>query len=142
MASENSEPTQKIVPYLLYSDAPGAIDFLCKAFGFKECFRYPMPDGKLGHAEISYDGNIVMLASAWEEGGFSSPRDLPAVHSQIHCRVEDVDAHYERAKSAGATIAAEPADQHGQRMYRAVDPEGHRWIFAATSRAESKKRHR
>jgi uncharacterized glyoxalase superfamily protein PhnB len=45
--------------------------------------------------------------------------------------VDDVDAHHERARAAGATIAAAPADQpHGSRIYRAVDPEGHRWIFS------------
>ena len=63
--------------------------------------------------------------------GFASPADLPAVPSQIFCYVDDVDAHHERARAAGATIAAEPKDEpHGDRMYRAVDPEGHRWMFA------------
>jgi uncharacterized glyoxalase superfamily protein PhnB len=61
-----------------------------------------------------------------------SPRDLPARHGQIYCLVDDVDAHYRRARAAGATIASEPEDQpHGSRIYRALDPEGHRWIFAA-----------
>ena len=60
---------------------------------------------------------------------------LPAVHSQVHCYVDDVDAHYERARAAGATIAAAPRDEdHGERSYRAVDPEGHRWIFATSVR--------
>jgi uncharacterized glyoxalase superfamily protein PhnB len=122
---------QRIVPYLLYADAPAAIDFLREAFGFKELFRYPMPDGRLGHAEVEYQGDVVMLASVFKEGGFASPLDLPAVHSQIRCSVDDVDAHYERAKAAGATIASEPAENHGTRMYRVVDPEAHRWIFAA-----------
>ena len=121
---------QRIIPYLLYSDAPAAIDFLCGAFGFTEQFRFPMPDGRVGHAQLVYEGNLVMLASVFPEGGFASPLDLPAVHSQVYCAVDDTDAHYERARGAGATIAAEPADQHGQRMYRAMDTEGHRWLFA------------
>jgi PhnB protein len=127
---EDNRTSQRIVPYLLYSDAPAAIDFLCKAFGFEEEFRQPMPDGRVGHAELAYQGNLVMLASVWPEGGFASPLDLPSVHSQVYCRVDDVDAHYQRARAAGATIVSEPADQHGQRMYRVTDPEGHRWLFA------------
>ncbi len=133
MATNLSQNEQRIVPYLAYADAPAAIEFLCGAFGFEERFRFPMPDGSIGHAEIVYEGNVVMLASAGEEGeemGFRSPKDLSGVHSQVYCRVNDVDAHYERAKTAGATIATAPKDQHGQRAYRAMDAEGHRWIFS------------
>ncbi len=131
---------QRIYPYLAYADAPAAIDFLCRAFGFEEQMRFDMPDGRIGHAEIAMGGHVIMLASAYEEMGLASPRLLPGVHSQILVQVEDVDAHYQRAKEAGATIATEPKNQHGQRMYRAMDLEGHRWIFAepleGTSRQE------
>jgi PhnB protein len=121
---------QRFVPYLAYDDAPAAIEFLCRAFGFTEQFRVPMPDGRIGHAEVAYEGHVVMLASAYPEMGFASPKSLTSVHAQIYCRVDDVDAHYKRALAAGATIAAAPQEQHGQRMYRAMDPEGQRWIFA------------
>jgi PhnB protein len=121
----------QVSPYLAYDDAPAAIDFLCRAFGFEERFRYPMPDGRIGHAELVAGDAVVMLASVFEALGFASPRKLPGVHCQMHCTVEDVDAHHERARGAGATIAAPPADQdHGHRIYRAIDPEGHRWIFS------------
>ena len=47
------------------------------------------------------------------------------------CYVDDVDAHYEQAKAAGAQIVAEPEDKYyGDRMYSAADPEGHQWFFA------------
>jgi uncharacterized glyoxalase superfamily protein PhnB len=122
---------QRVAPYLSYADAPAAIEFLCKAFGFEEQFRLPMPDGRLGHAQLRFGENVVMLASAFPEMGFVSPRNLAGVPSQVHCWVDDVDAHYQRARAAGATIVAEPADQpYGDRSYRATDPEGHRWIFA------------
>lgn len=129
-----------IVPYLFYSNAPAAIDFLCRAFGFQEQFRYPMPDGKIGHAELVYESNLLMLASVWPEGGISNPLNLPAVHSQLYCTVDDVDGHYERARGAGATIVAEPVNEHGQRQYRAMDPEGHRWIFAGSVMKQSKEK--
>ena len=122
---------QRIVPMLPYADAPAAIAFLCRAFGFAERFRYDMPDGRIGHAELELGGDVVMIASVWREGGLASPLDLPALHAQIWCRVDDVDAHFARARAAGATLVGAPEDQdHGTRSYRAVDPEGHRWIFA------------
>lgn len=120
---------QRIIPYIGYADAPAAIEFLCRAFGFEERFRYPMPDGRIGHAELGYQGNVLMLASAYPEFGLLSPRDLPGLPSQIKCFVDDVDGHYARARAAGATIVAEPAEHYGERMYRALDLEGHRWMF-------------
>jgi uncharacterized glyoxalase superfamily protein PhnB len=125
-------PAQRIVPYLSYADAPAALTFLCRAFGFTERFRYPMPDGRIGHAEVGYQDNVVMLASAYEGFG-ESPLNLPAVHAMVYCYVDDVDAHFATARDGGATIVAEPASEHGTRMYRAMDPEGHRWIFACAA---------
>ena len=124
--------TQRIVPMLAYRDAPKAIEFLSRAFGFEEKMRMAMPDGRIGHAEVGFGDHIIMLASAWDEGGLAAPFELPAVHCQIYCVVDHVDAHHDRARAAGATIVAPPADQpYGMRMYRVNDPEGHRWIFAS-----------
>ncbi len=121
---------QRFIPMLAYDDAPAAITWLCEAFGFEEGFRYDMPDGQVGHAELGLGGQVFNLASTWRAAGMASPRDLPGRHGQILCTVDDVDAHYERARAAGATIAAVPVDQdYGARNYRAVDLEGHRWIF-------------
>lgn len=123
--------TQRIVPMLVYADAPAALDFLVRAFGFKERYRMEMGDGRIGHAEVGYQDNIVMLASEFGEMGLASPRDQPTRHGQVMCYVDDVDAHYRHALAAGATVMAAPEDQdYGNRMYRAVDPEGHRWIFS------------
>ncbi len=125
---------EQIIPYLAYDDAPGAIDFLCRAFGFTEAFRFPMDDGRVGHAELTLGDRALYLASLWPEMGFVSQRDLAGISSQVYCVVEDVDAHHARARAAGATIASPPADTpNGERVYRAVDPEGHRWIFASPS---------
>jgi PhnB protein len=122
---------QRLIPMLAYRDAPAAIEFLCKAFGFAERYRLAMDDGRVGHAELGYQDNVVMLASVYGELGFASPQDLAGVHAQILCYVDDVDAHYRRALAAGATLVGEPTDQpYGDRSYRALDPEGGRWIFA------------
>ena len=127
---------QRFTPMIVYQDAAAAIEFLGQAFGFEERFRMDMPDGSVGHAELGLGDEVVMLASEWHAGGVVSPLRLPAVHAQIHVNVDDVDAHFARAYAGGATIAAEPADQdHGTRSYRAIDPEGHRWIFASPLRS-------
>jgi uncharacterized glyoxalase superfamily protein PhnB len=123
---------QRFTPMLAYADAAAAIEFLTKAFGFELRFRMDMPDGSVGHAELGLGDDVVMLASEWPAGGVVSPLRLPALHAQIYVRVADVDAHFVRATREGATIATEPADQeYGERSYRAIDPEGQRWIFGA-----------
>ena len=49
----------------------------------------------------------------------------------VYIYVADVDAHFEQARATGATIVEPPADQvYGDRRYTALDPEGHRWMFA------------
>jgi uncharacterized glyoxalase superfamily protein PhnB len=129
------EAAAGLVPMLAYDDAPAAIDFLTKAFGFEELFRYEMPDGLIGHAELGWESVRVMLASTFPAMGFQSPLSANGCYCQLLVYVDDVDAHYERARDAGATITAPPADQdHGGRMYRASDLEGHRWLF--TTRAD------
>jgi len=121
---------ERVIPMLSYADAGAAIEFLTKAFGFAERFRMDMPDGSVGHAELTLGDAVVMLASEWEAGGVVSPQRLPAVPVQLYVSVPDVDAHFARARAEGATIATEPVDQdYGERNYRAIDPEGHRWIF-------------
>lgn len=132
MPDNNSDERQRIFPMLAYNDAPAAIDFLCKAFGFTERERMQMPDGKIGHAEVVLHGNVVMLATTWKEAGIASPQDIPGVTSQLYCDVDDVDAHYDRAMEAGAILIDTPKDQpYGMRMYRAIDLEGHHWLFGS-----------
>jgi uncharacterized glyoxalase superfamily protein PhnB len=120
---------QRIIPYLFYRDAAAAIDFLKRAFGFEERMRYEMGGGRIGHAEVTFQGSELMLASEFEGFG-QSPLSLPGTHGMIYCLVDDVEAHYARARAEGATLVGEPENQHGTRAYRAMDPEGHRWIFA------------
>lgn len=121
---------QRIIPMLNYRDCDAAIAFLVKAFGFEERQVYFMADDRIGHAELALGDNVIMLASVFHEMDQTTPKDAGAWYSQVFCYVDDVDAHFERAKKAGASITAEPADQFtGDRHYRAEDPEGHRWIF-------------
>jgi len=133
-------PLQRFVPMLVYKDCPAAIEFLCRAFGFTERSRLAMPDGRIGHAELEFHDQILTLSSEFEEMGLASPQTLPATHCQINCRVDDVDEHFETAKSAGATIVEAVADQfYGDRIYRAVDLEGTHWIFSQQIREVSQE---
>lgn len=131
MTKKLPQGMQRITPALAYADAPAAIEFLRDAFGFEVRERLDMKDGRVGHAELELEGGVINVSSVWPELGLASPRDLTAVHGQTRCFVDDVDAHHAHARSAGATIVTDPEDQfYGARVYRAVDLEGHRWIFA------------
>ena len=132
--------TQRVIPYLRYRDAPAAIDFLTRAFGFVERMRMPAPDGDLMHAEVALGDNVLMLASACDQMNTKAPMELPAAAHLVMCYVDDVDAHCARARAEGATITAEPTDKfYGDRTYGATDPEGHRWYFATHVRDVSRE---
>jgi uncharacterized glyoxalase superfamily protein PhnB len=121
-----------ITPMLSYNDAPAALDFLVRAFGFTETMRMEGDEGSIGHAELELDGAAISLATSWRDGGVFSPHQLGGVHTQLWVEVADIDAHFERARAAGAVVVGVPIDQdYGYRTYRAIDPEGHHWYFAS-----------
>lgn len=133
MPANPPENTPRITPYLLYQDVATALDFLSRAFGFRERMRMPMPDGSIGHAEMELADGVIMLGCPG--ASYRNPKKLGGVTQNIYVYVDDVDKHFERAKRAGAKILAEPADQfYGDRRYGAVDPEGHEWYFATHTR--------
>ena len=114
-----------VTPYLIVEDAAGDLDFLARAFGAVERTRIPMGEGLIGHAEVDIGGSVVMLSDA-------APPDFPVTSSQIHLYVEDVDAVYAQAVTAGATAKDEPSDQfYGDRISRVVDPSGNTWSIAS-----------
>jgi uncharacterized glyoxalase superfamily protein PhnB len=124
---------QTITPYLLYEDVDAALSFLSKAFGFKEVLRYTGEGGYVNHAEMSLGEGKIYLGDPGEQ--YRNPKKLGSATVDIYVLVDDVDAHFQRAKAAGAEIREEPADQdYGERRYGAVDPEGHYWFFAQPTR--------
>jgi uncharacterized glyoxalase superfamily protein PhnB len=87
-------------------------------------------------AEMSFGEGRLTIGGAWEN--IKPPASLDGANTQtIHVMVDsDLSAHFERARAAGATMVQEPADMfHGERTYRALDPQGHMWIFGQTVRA-------
>ncbi len=121
----------KIIPVLRYADAPAAIDWLGLAFGFAKQMVMPNPDGTIAHAELRYGPDFIMLGSSREDLiAMKSPRELGGITQSIYIAVADIDAHFERAKSAGAQVVIELRDtSYGSREYSARDPEGHLWHF-------------
>jgi uncharacterized glyoxalase superfamily protein PhnB len=127
---------------LAYEDGAAAIDWLVRAFGFREQLRYTEDDGTVTHAELATGGGLIMLATPTPD--YVSPRrhretceqarkwsESPYVIDGVLVEVDDVDAHFAQAKEAGATILSEPEDVIvGVRQYRVEDPEGHRWMFS------------
>jgi uncharacterized glyoxalase superfamily protein PhnB len=119
----------RITPYLLYEDAAAALDWLAKAFGFRERFRHPLTDGRVDHAEMEFAGGLIMLATPGTD--YRSPRRLGQATVVIHVYVDDIRAHCQRAREAGATIDREPTEKpYGTIQYAATDPEGHVWLFS------------
>ncbi len=128
MTDENRDDKPNIFPGFRYTDAPEAIAWLGKAFGFEERFVVPGPDGSVAHAQLQLGTGAIMLGSAPAEPDPNNPWE-ESRHG-VYVYVEDVDAHYERARSAGAEILRELQDtEYGSREYTACDPEGNLWSF-------------
>jgi uncharacterized glyoxalase superfamily protein PhnB len=123
-----------VIPAVIYKDRHGAIDFLQKAFGLELALLLTDAAGDVAHAEMNFGGGVVMIASEWPAWVWAkSPGSAGGVNTQfIRIQLErDIDAHCERARAAGARIIEEPRDEfYGDRIYRAMDLEGHFWTFA------------
>lgn len=120
---------QTVTPYLLYEDGEAAIEFVTRAFGFREVDRATGGAGGL-HAELEVapDGGRIYLGQP--PGDFRNPAKVGQT-AQVYVLVDDVDAHYEQAKDAGAKIIEELNDlPFGHRRYGCADPQGHEWHFA------------
>jgi uncharacterized glyoxalase superfamily protein PhnB len=128
---QNTNGTPNLFPFLRYKDAPAAIEWLVAAFGFREQMVVPNSDGTVAHAQLSFGPGVIMLSTAREDDlRMKSPLDLGAVNQGTYVYLEDVDAHCERAKKAGADIVRAPDDtDYGSREYTARDLEGHLWSF-------------
>ncbi len=119
----------RVCPYLNYEDTGAMIDWLAEAFGLVE--RHRESDGEtVTHAEMTLGDAVIMMGCPGPE--YRNPRSLGQVTQSLYVFVDDIDAHCDRARRAGAEILEEPADRdYGHRRYGAVDPEGHRWYFAS-----------
>jgi uncharacterized glyoxalase superfamily protein PhnB len=122
-----------IIPAMRYRDAPAAIEWLCRAFGFEKHLVVPGPDGTIVHAQLTFGPGMIMLGTARDDE-FGRLMTVPTARGpgtqSAYVIVADADAHYARAKAAGAEIVMDIKDEdYGGRGYSARDPEGHLWNF-------------
>ena len=121
----------RVIPLLVYQDLQAAHDFLVEAFGFQAGGVERNGDGQPVHGEVRAGDTTIWLHRVTTEHRLDSPLSAKAANSGLVVYVDDVDRHYERARSAGAHIESAPADRpYGQREYGVRDPEGHPWWFA------------
>jgi len=120
-----------VTPYLIINDAGRALDFYKKAFGATELMRFPMPDGKIAHAEMKIGEGIFMLADESPAEGYRSAHTLGGTPVSMMFYVKDVDAVFARAVAAGAVARRPVKDQfYGDRSGTLEDPFGHTWTIA------------
>jgi uncharacterized glyoxalase superfamily protein PhnB len=130
MSSKNGST---IIPALRYKDAPAAIDWLCRAFGFEKHAVYPSPDGTIAHAQLSFGNGMVMLGSLNKDAPNSKlltqPGEIGDKETQTpYLVVSDCDKVYATAKAAGAQMVIDIRDMdYGGRGFTCRDPEGHIW---------------
>lgn len=118
----------ELFPYLHVDDAEAAIAFYVKAFGAQEKFRLTEPSGRIGHAELDFNGTTLMLADEFPEYGIHGPRTIGGTGTTIHLHVDNADEVIRRAVDAGAKIEIEVKDEfYGERSGSISDPFGHRW---------------
>jgi uncharacterized glyoxalase superfamily protein PhnB len=121
-----------IYPRLGYEDERAAVEFLTRAFGFRERLeaRQEHADGQI-LAWLEHGDGVVMVGRTQHDiHGIHSPRETGAATCMLNVTVDDVDAHFERAREEGARITMELNDAfYGERRYEAEDPEGNRWHF-------------
>jgi uncharacterized glyoxalase superfamily protein PhnB len=124
-----------IITSLRYRDAPAAIEYLCEKFGFAKRLVIPGPDGTIRHAQLTLGAGMIMLGSAQNRDFgplVKTPQEVGANTQSAYVVVQGIDAHYQRAKAAGAEIAMEIEDtNYGGRLYFALDPEGTLWHFGS-----------
>lgn len=126
--------TPRVVPGIVYEDVPKAIEWLTRAFGFRERSDARLTGTGFVLSWMEVGDGLIGVSTA---GGHDvqSPKSTSKVTGSIKVYVDNVDSHFERAKAAGAKIVT-PLEEGfwGGRYYRAMDLEGHHWEFSQVDR--------
>lgn len=130
MIENRSVPTDTLLPHVHYQDLASAIEWLSKAFGFREHYRYGEP---ISGAQVHLGNAWIMVRQA--ETACASPRHLGYGTQSLTVFVDDVEGHYQRAKVTGTKILEEPHEtEYGEFQYAAEDVDGHHWLFSRHAR--------
>lgn len=130
MISNRSVPTDTLLPHVKYQDLEQAIAWLSEAFGFVEHYRYGDP---VSGAQMSIGKAWLMLKRAQNAGAI--PKVLGFATQSLTIFIEDIEAHFQRAKSFGVTIVEDLHETvYGELQYGAEDLDGHHWLFSRHAR--------
>ena len=125
------EGYHSVSPALAIDGATEAIDFYKRAFGAKERSIMPGPDGSIAHAELEIGDSVVMVSDPFPQSTVRPPRELGGTSVGLFVYVEDVDAVFNQAVDAGASVTMALEDMFwGDRFGTVTDPYGHSWSFA------------
>lgn len=123
MVKTQPDGYRTVIPSLVVNGAAGLIAFLESVFGAKQRMLLPMPDGRVGHAELELGDSMVMVSDP--------TMDATAMQNSLYLFVDNVDDRYRRAVTAGARSLMEPADQfYGDRVAAIIDGWGNRYTLA------------
>jgi uncharacterized glyoxalase superfamily protein PhnB len=126
---------------LFYQDPRAALAWLEKAFGLELTMLLEDAEGNIVHSQMGFGDSYVMIGQEWS-ADHKSPSSVGGKNTQtVNIQVDtDIEAHFARAKAAGAVIDAAPETQfYGDRTYRCRDPEGHMWTVSQTVQAVSRE---
>jgi PhnB protein len=122
----------RVTPYLIVDGADAAIGFYRTVLGATERMRMPMPDGRVGHAELEVGDAMIMLADENPDMDVRGPKSVGGTPVTLHVYVEDADSVFERALQSGAKELRAVEDRfYGDRSGQFEDPYGHRWNVAS-----------
>lgn len=126
-----SVPTDTVLPHIMYRDLAEALAWLSRTFGFTEHYRYGDERGQPSGAQMHLGDAWIMLKRA--RG--ATPTELGHGTQSLTVFVEDVDAHFERTRSAGANIVEDLHETtYGERQYGVEDLDGHHWLLSQHAR--------
>jgi len=118
-----------ITPQLTLDHGPEAIEWYKKALGAEEISRSVGPDGKIMHAELKIGDSRFMVNDAMM--GNKGPKDFAGSPAGLWLFVENSDALFDRAVSAGAKVQMPMDDQFwGDRAGAIIDSSGYVWWIA------------
>jgi uncharacterized glyoxalase superfamily protein PhnB len=123
-----------LIPGHRYRNAPAAIEWLEKVFGFERKAVHEGPNGAILHAELTLGNGMIMLGSGKDDEpgrSLKSPAELGGVETcSLYIVVPDADAAHARAVAAGAVVTTPLHDTpYGSRDFAVKDPEGHTWYL-------------
>ena len=130
MTEQNNIEAPRLYPTMRCRDAEAMIRWLIDVIGFTERVIY-RKDGAIQHAELAYGSSILMLGQSRDDEYGKLVGDVAGRRTDaVYVAVEDPDALYARAKSAGARIEMElHTTDYGSRDFACRDPEGNLWSF-------------